>query len=691
MSVETVYIRNYMDALKFAGAMMRGKDPTPGWEMISIDTEYYRLSYDEIKDNPESPTTELYFFQFSNGKKTVCVDGPFTSTAEGEKGMNAVEAFRQIIESPRILKIYSTMHADVNTLEEAGYHPRGFHADTEVMDWMHDENRYHHGLKECASDHCKLYMKTYDDTFGYYPLKKDGTPQKRLIAPSMREVVWGSERFPHLTFTGATGRARARPYAALDPYATWVVYETLRAKLDKEGLWDIYEKVERPFGETLRLVERRGIKIDTAALRLVQARVKAQLLRLQHVFRAMVGNPDFNLKSVQQIKALFIDKMKLPVVSETEPGSGKPSFDATALEIYSEDGVEEAGLLLENRQAATLDGTFITGLLDKLVDGVAYTRFKHTGTVTGRIASGDKRAGKPNLQNIPAKKEKDPYKLRSFFTARPGCKLIVADYAQIELYILAQWSKDKRMIQAFARGEDLHMITASENFDIALPKAPVSWDESHPDKKRWVAECETWKEKHKSQRGDAKVLNFGIPYGLTAWKLHFDLEIELEDAERRVERYFRVYAGVARWIASIKSECRDNGFVKTVAGRRRRVVDINFRSKDEKLMRRKRGHAENQTVNAPIQGTAGDVIKKAMNLIERDEVLHDLECVQLIQVHDELVIEVPDENAEKAAKRVNDLMILPYGRNDPDGDLFFTDVDIKVAVGIGPSWASAKH
>lgn len=664
------FIRTPAEAIAYRKKMSAEPD---AWKLISMDTEF-----NEVEETDRT-VRELYFFQFSNGVERVCVEGPVTSEAKGFTYNLVEDHFKDIIENPKIKKIYSTMIADVTTFQANGINPRGFHADTQVMDWLYDENRMRHGLKECAMDHCKIFMREYKEVFAYPKLKKSGEPSKRSLVASMREAVWGHETYSYIPWTGEEGREKAEDYACLDPYATFKVYEFLKARLMEQNLWDHYLKVERPFGETLMVMEHRGIKIDLEEFKSIHVRVHTDILRSQHLFRAKVRKPDINLKSPLQLSKLFFEELKWKVLRRNKPKNGErgsPSLDAQVLEDYATKlHKREAQILMDYRKLSTLDNTFIKGALKNNVGGVLYTAFKHTGTKTGRISSGDKTRGKVNLQNIPARN--DPFKLRRSFIARPGKVFVVADYSQIELYIVGQVSKDERMIQAFSRGEDLHMITASGAFNLELPKDPKTWDQGSADWKRWHDECSAWKKKYKAERDAAKIINFGINYGMTPFKLSKDQDIALEEAERRVEAYFDLYPGVASWGKEQVEFCREHLYVLTPVGRRRRIPDIN--AQDDKVA----GHAANQAKNSPIQGFAGDVIKVAMNIIERDEKLNEFGAEMLIQVHDELVVEVSEDHGEETLARVIELMESPY----PE---IFTDVKIKVEGHVGRNWLDAK-
>jgi DNA polymerase-1 len=613
----------------------------------------------------------------------------------------------------------------------------------------------HHGLKECARDHVGLFMRSYADTFGYEVKTKAGHTAKKKVVPSMVDLLGGSEavaanvaalraeaaavkdvidatkkghlrlkelRKQHrdllkraedaertgVPWTVRESRKRIVEYAGLDPLATYRVARWLKQRLKKQRLWDWYAQVERPLTTTLMRMEDRGIRIDVDALDDVRKLVYAERCRIEHVVRASVGHPDLNLGSGPQLSKVLFDELGWEVLArndltaaqqEAGEDEGNPSLSKAALDLYEKKGYRLAKFVKMFRKKNTLHNVFLVGALEKrdASTGLIHTVFKQSRTVTGRLSSGDRTQGKMNLQNIPVNKEKDPYRLRRFFTAtRPGYSLVVADYAQIELYILAQMSGDKRMVQAFQRGEDLHMLTAAKIFGLKLPKEPSSWDPKSPAYAAWKTACDEWKEKYSDERRSAKTVNFGLNYGMSEYKLANDFEMDIDEARKWIAAYFDLYPGVQKFMRKTIAFCKRNGYVTTLAGRRRRIPEIY--AADSYV----RGHAERQCINAPIQGSAADIIKIAMNALEYgvrykvserwcpQRVLRlaqeakDLGNRMLLQVHDEIVGEAPTDVVDRVVPLVRAVMegVMPKA---------FTDVAIKASVGSGPNWNEAKH
>lgn len=698
-------LRNKTEMRAFMDRIYPNGKPKPGWESVAIDTEFCVEEAPPNVVGNGGAVTHLAYVQLSQGTERVVIEGPLVSRAKG-KDLNLPRMLRPWLTDPKVKKRLSTTRADFRVLKDTGIGTmRGIECDTEVMDWLYDENRMFHGLKDSAYDHCGIRMQEYGKTFSYHPLNKNGTRSKRTVVASMRQVVEGSEAGHEVPWSGAEGRKRAEEYAALDPYATFKLSDFHRTQLKKQKLWEWYREVERPLTMTLIRMEDRGIRINVNRVDEIRKEVYADILRVEHVVRAATDEPKLNLRSNKQMQEVLFGKLKWPVLerndlteSQEEAGQeeGNASLAASVLDQYEQKGYGLATHLKAHRSKNTLHNVFLVGLLEKRdpATGLVHTIFKQARTVTGRLSSGDRKMRKMNLQNIPAKKEKDPYRLRQFFLpTHDNHALVVADYAQIELYILAQMSGDKRMIQAYQRGEDLHMLTASKIYNLKLPKEPAVWDVNHPDFKRWVAECDAWKEKWKDERGDAKTVNFGINYGMSPFKLSIDFDMDIEEAEEWVEKYFELYPGVKKFQEDSIEMCEEFGFVTTISGRPRRIPEID--STDKKI----RGHAERQAMNARIQGSVADIIKVAMNALEygsrykcryapvhvceKAQEAKELGYVQLLQVHDELVGQSPKKHSSRSAELVKEVMEGVF----PDA---FDKVRIKAGVGVGLNWNDAK-
>jgi DNA polymerase I len=397
------------------------------------------------------------------------------------------------------------------------------------------------------------------------------------------------------------------------------LYELLHPRLDQLGLRKLYEEIELPLVPVLADMERTGIKIDRGMLQQMSAAMEKQLSELTGKIYQAAGT-EFNINSTRQLGEILFEKLNLPILKKTRKTGGY-STDQGVLEELAQT-YELPRLILEYRQVSKLKSTYVDALpaLINPHTGRIHTTFNQTGAATGRLSSSD-----PNLQNIPIRSELGRL-IRGAFVPEKGNVLISADYSQVELRILAHLSDDEVLVSAFRSGEDIHERTAREVFSEAELSNP--------------AEC----------RRRAKVINFGIVYGLSAFGLSQTLGISREDAQAFIDAYFKRYRGVRTWLDNTMAEVRQTGYARTLFGRIRPIPDIS--SKDFNL----RGFAERTAVNSPIQGTAADIIKIAMIRIHRVLQEKRLSAKILLQVHDELVIEVPEAEAEQIRTLVREEM-----------------------------------
>jgi len=417
----------------------------------------------------------------------------------------------------------------------------------------------------------------------------------------------------------------------------------LREEVERRELKSVYETIDFPSLSVLARMERHGVRIDPAALKLLSADMVREIDRMSAAIYAEAGHP-FNINSPQQLGKILFEELKLP--TPTVRGKGKqPSTAADILESLAEHH-RIAQLVLEYRQVAKLKNTYVD-TLPLLIDGVTgrlHTTFNITGAATGRLSSTN-----PNLQNIPIRTELGR-QIRAAFVPGPGWTLVVADYSQIELRLLAHFSRDPVLLEAFRQGEDIHTRTASEVFGVmpAMVNAEM--------------------------RRNAKAVNFGIVYGLSSFGLAAQLGIPRTEADRYIRNYFERYAGVKRFIDHTIAEVRRIGITHTLFGRQRPIPDINSRNPNA------RGFAERTAVNTPLQGTAADVIKLAMIRIDHRLAQERMRARMLLQVHDELVFEAPPEEVSTLAALVKQEM----------GSVHTLDVPLVVEVGAGPNWRDAK-
>jgi DNA polymerase-1 len=414
----------------------------------------------------------------------------------------------------------------------------------------------------------------------------------------------------------------------------------LGQEVEQENLRKLYEEIDLPLVPVLTRMEQAGVAIDRAALANMSTRLEGEInVKAKEIYDCC--GSEFNISSPKQLGDVLFNKLNLP--KPVKYGKGK--MISTAVDVLEElAGSHKAPkLVLEYRQLTKLKSTYVDALpaLLNRETGRLHTTFDQTGTATGRLSSAN-----PNLQNIPIRTELGR-EIRAAFTAAPGCLLLAADYSQIELRLLAHYSKDPLLVEAFRRGDDIHTLTASQVFGV--PPLMVTAD----------------------HRRQAKVVNFGIVYGLSAFGLSQNLGIEPSGAKKFIEAYFEKYHGVRKFIDRTLDETRRDGRVKTLFGRVRPIPDIN--SKNFNL----RGFAERTAVNTPLQGTAADLIKLAM--IRIDTMIRDggMRSRMTLQVHDELVFEVPEPEVDEMRSLVREQMENVHPA---------LSVPLMVEIGVGKNW-----
>ena len=435
---------------------------------------------------------------------------------------------------------------------------------------------------------------------------------------------------------------RAATYAAEDADVTLRVHRALHPRFAGErGLSWIYHDLEMPVRQVIWRMERTGILIDAATLTRQSHEIGRKIMTLEARACELAGQP-FNLASPKQLADILFGKLGLPVKKKT--ASGGPSTDE---EVLSELALDYPlpKLLLEHRSLAKLKGTY-TDKLPRMINpdtGRVHTHFSQASVVTGRLASSD-----PNLQNIPVRSE-EGRRIRTAFIAPADCSIVSADYSQVELRIMAHLSGDERLLEAFAHGEDVHRATAAEIFGVT----PL---EVGPD-----------------QRRVAKSINFGLIYGMSAFGLARQLGLERSAAQTYIDRYFARYPGVARYMEEARESARRHGYVETAFGRRLWFPEIRSSNGN------RRQGAERAAINAPMQGTAADLIKMAMIAVNTWLEESARQSRLVLQVHDELVLEVPDDELTEVRTHLPRLM----------GNVATLKAPLVVEVGIGPNWEAA--
>ncbi len=433
--------------------------------------------------------------------------------------------------------------------------------------------------------------------------------------------------------------------AAAEQHAdlAFTLAERLAPEIDQQGFRKIYDEIDLPLAAVLARMEQTGIRIEPRQLKALSEQLDSSIERLTGEIHALAGKP-FNINSPVQLGKILFEEMNLP--APVKYGKGKTiSTAADVLEGLAAEH-EIARKVLDYRQLTKLKGTYIDAL-PELIDpktGRLHTTFNQAGAATGRLSSSN-----PNLQNIPIRTELGR-EIRAAFVPREGWKLVVADYSQIELRLLAHMSHDPVLVDAFRHGEDIHTRTAAEVFQV--PPLMVT-----PEMRR-----------------NAKAVNFGIVYGQTPFGLAASLGIDRKDAETYIRTYFELHAGVRKFIQETIAEVRKNGYAITLFGRKRPIPDMHSKNPNA------RSFAERTAVNTPLQGTAADLIKLAMIRIDQILEREKLETRMLLQVHDELLFEAPLAEAEQVARMVKREMESVYK----------LDVPLIVDVGVGDNWRDAK-
>jgi len=517
------------------------------------------------------------------------------------------------LENPAKKKVGQHIKYDRHVFANHGIEVAGYAHDTMLQSYVLEVHRPH-GLASLAERHLGRPGSSYEDLCGK-----------------------GAHQIPF----AQVPVDKAAHYGCEDADQTLDVHLALWPQLQKSAaLRGIYE-LEIATSEVLYQIERHGVLIDSALLRQQSHELGQRILQLEQEAHELAGQP-FNLGSPKQIGEIFFDKLGLPVVKKT--ATGKPSTDEEVLEKLAEDYPLPARIL-EHRGLSKLKGTY-TDKLPQMVNpatGRVHTHYAQAVAVTGRLASND-----PNLQNIPIRTP-EGRRIREAFIAAPGHVVVSADYSQIELRIMAHLSGDEALLRAFTDGLDVHRATAAEVFGVDV--AQVSSE----------------------QRRYAKVINFGLIYGMSAFGLARNLGIDNTAARNYIERYFDRYPGVKRYMDETKLSAKSKGYVETVFGRRLYLPEINSPNGP------RRSGAERAAINAPMQGTAADLIKKAMVAVQGALDAEKRATRMIMQVHDELVLEVPDAEVEWARAELPRLM----------AGVAALKVPLLAEVGLGPNWDKA--
>ncbi len=523
---------------------------------------------------------------------------------------DVLDAMRPLLADPAIAKVGQNIKYDINVLKRAGgINIAGIVMDTMVASYLTAPSLMRHNLDELSLQH----------------LKRKTIPIASLIGKGSKAVTFDTVQVD-----------KACEYACEDADITFRLAEVFQTLLRERDLENLFREVELPLIGVLARMETAGIAIQRAVFDSLLIEIESRIKELERDIFDLVGET-FNINSPKQLQEILFDKMGLKPIRKTKTGY---STDVTVLEELSRVHVMPK-MVLEYRTLEKLRGTYVEAL-PKLVNPETnriHTSFNQAVAATGRLSSSD-----PNLQNIPVRTEIGRRIRQGFIPGEENLKLISADYSQIELRVLAHLSKDKHLVESFEQDADIHRDTAARVFNVDPQDVTVE------------------------MRREAKAVNFGVVYGISAFGLAKNLGISNSEASFFIEQYFNEFPGVKKWIDSTIEQARERGFVTTILNRRRYLPELN--SPNTNIRR----GAERIATNTPVQGSAADIIKVAM--IRLDEALKNTEARLLLQVHDELLVETPQENANEIASQMRQIM----------ENAIELDVQLKVDVGIGDNW-----
>ena len=497
-------------------------------------------------------------------------------------------ALKPLLEDPAKTKIGQNLKYDISVLANYDISVVGPFADTMLASYVLNSTATRHDMDSLALKYLG------EKTISFEEIAGKGAKQ--------------------LTFN-QIALEQAAPYACEDVDITLRLQDTLRPQVEREGrLAEVLDHLELPLISVLSRIERNGVAVDAERLYEQSQQLEQRIRELESEAFELAGR-EFNLGSPKQLGQILFEEQKIPVIKKTPKGA--PSTAEAVLEELALD-YPLPKVIMQHRGLAKLKSTY-TDKLPRLLNkttGRVHTSYHQAVTATGRLSSSD-----PNLQNIPIRTE-EGRKIRQAFVARPGYRIVAADYSQIELRIMAHLSEDKGLLEAFAEERDIHTATAAEVFGTSLEK--VSGD----------------------QRRSAKAINFGLIYGMSAWGLARQLRIDRSQAQTYIDRYFDRYPGVARYMDRIRTQAAEDGFVETVMGRRLYLPEIHSQN------RNRRQGAERTAINAPMQGTAADIIKQAMIDVDAWLAEGEFDALMVMQVHDELVFEVAEAQVERFIEQV---------------------------------------
>ncbi len=637
--LERLEFRNWLKQLdeKTADASGSAEIATPAAAALAVENDYQTILTREQFDDwlqrlrkaeliaVDTETTSLDYMRAEIVGLSFCIEpgeAAYLPVAHDYPGAPdqldrdwVLGELKALLEDEGKAKLGQHLKYDRSVLANHGIELRGIQYDTMIESYLLDSTATRHDLDSLCQKYLSHTNVCFEDVAG------KGAKQ--------------------ITFNQVPLEIAA-PYAAEDADMALRLHRLLWPRLTATGkLQGLFEDLERPLISVLGDIERRGVKVDVAMLRQQSTELAVRMQEIEADAHREAGEP-FNLGSPKQIQAILYDRQSLPVLAKTPKGA--PS---TAEPVLAELALTYPlpQLILAHRSLSKLKSTY-TDRLPELVNprtGRVHTSYHQAVAATGRLSSSD-----PNLQNIPVRTV-EGRRIRQAFVAEPGARILAADYSQIELRIMAHLSGDQGLLRAFAAGEDIHTATAAEVFGVAVDR--VSND----------------------QRRSAKAINFGLIYGMSAFGLAKQLGVQRGEAQAYVDLYFQRYPGVKAYMETTRIQARDQGYVETLFGRRLYLPEINARN-----MQRRQA-AERTAINAPMQGTAADIIKKAMLTVDTWIKSADTGVSMIMQVHDELVFEVPAAECGVAEENIRTRM-------EQAAQLL---VPLVVDVGVGDNWDEA--
>ena len=599
----------------------------PRWEVVDTDKKFTSFLKDLSKQTSfclDLETTSLQANEADIVGWAICWEPSVAwylpvDAPPGQPTLNAktvADALRPLLEDPEILISNQNIKYDMIVLRRAGIFLEGVHLDPMVGDYLLDVGARSHSLEALSQKYLQHTMIPISELIG-----KKGERQKKMFEVDVD---------------------KAAEYAAEDADIAFRLALIIEEQLKQESLWDLYWDLERPLISVLVEMEANGIKVDKEILQSQSKTVNTRLLQLVDEIYEIAGH-EFNIASPKQLRVVLFEELELPVQKKTKTG---PSTDVDVLEKLAKlHPLPEK--IMEHRQLSKLKGTYLDAL-PKMINpetGSIHCSFNQVVAATGRLSSSN-----PNLQNIPIRTTEGRNIRKAFIPSQPNWKLISADYSQVELRVLAHLSGDQELTAAFERGDDIHTAVASQVFHVDADEVDAN------------------------MRRVAKAVNFGVVYGQSAYGLSATIGISQDEAAEFIRNYFTLYSGVTNFMKQTLKECRTTGYASTIMGRRRPINGIRPEYHQQFIM------PERTAINTVVQGSAADLIKKAMIQLHQRLLKEQSPGRMLLQIHDELVLEAPADKVNDVAKIV---------REEMESAMELT-VPLVVDLSIADNWYEAK-